>query len=70
MGQTSQELSKRIQKHISTITLADRDSKAGKKITPVAEHFLGFHHGKCVDLQIVGTDKVQTTIRGGDLTAA
>lgn len=39
IGQSSQQLRKSIQKHLSTITLADRDYKLGKKLTPVEDHF-------------------------------
>lgn len=66
VGQISQELRKRVQKHFSTITLADRDLKSRKKITLVAEHFLKFHNGQCTDLQVMGIDKISTNIRGGE----
>lgn len=42
-GQTTQQLRQRIQKHLSTIALADRDFRQGKKLTTVAEHFLKEH---------------------------
>lgn len=58
-----------MQKHVS-ITLAERDLKAGKNITPVAEHFLKHHNGRYMDLQVFGLEKISLTIRGGDLTAA
>lgn len=38
VGQTSQHLKQRIQKHFSTISLASRDKNQGKKLTAVAEH--------------------------------
>lgn len=40
IGQTTQELRKRIQKHLSTITMAERDARLGKTLTPIADHFL------------------------------
>lgn len=62
IGQT--KLLKRVQKHISTITLANRDKRAGKKLTWIAEHFLQVHNGKTSDLTVFGLDKLCTTIRG------
>lgn len=38
IGQTSQQLRKRIQKHVSSINLASRDAGLVKKLTSVAEH--------------------------------
>ncbi|XP_075688301.1 uncharacterized protein LOC142681493 [Rhinoderma darwinii] len=43
IGQTSQELRKRIQHHLSTIRLAERDIKQNKILTSVASHFLQVH---------------------------
>lgn len=40
IGQTSQQLKKRVQKHLSTLALAPRDRSLKKKLTAVAEHFL------------------------------
>ncbi|KAM4031888.1 elongation factor 1-alpha, somatic form-like [Anomaloglossus baeobatrachus] len=50
VGQTSQELRKRAQKHLSTINLAAADQKKGNPITPVAAHFLERHQGSCSDI--------------------
>lgn len=66
IGQTKQELRKRVQKHISTITLADRDKRAGKTLTSVAEHFLQVHKGRTSDLTVFGLEKLKANIRGGD----
>lgn len=64
VGQTSQELRTRVQKHLSTIALAERDMKCRKKITPVADHL----YWKCTELQMIGLDKLQLSIGGGDPT--
>ncbi|KAM4050614.1 uncharacterized protein ACNLHF_017504 isoform 2-T2 [Anomaloglossus baeobatrachus] len=65
VGQTSQELRKRIQKHISTINLAATDLKKGKTLTSVASHFLRFHSGSSRHLLVVGLEKIHETGRGG-----
>lgn len=44
IGETTQELRKRVTKHISTINLAGRDKRAGRKLTSIAEHFLQMHN--------------------------
>lgn len=46
IGQMSQELHKRIQKHLSTISLAERDTRQGKKLTAIAKHYLKEHKGR------------------------
>ncbi|CAJ0968772.1 unnamed protein product [Ranitomeya imitator] len=66
VGQTSQELRKRVQKHISTIHLAASDSRKGKARTPVSEHFLVHHGGSSANLQVVGLQKIAHNERGGD----
>ncbi|XP_056397116.1 uncharacterized protein LOC130291827 isoform X2 [Hyla sarda] len=43
VGQTTQELRKRIQKHLSTISLADRDFRSEKTLTSVAAHYRRYH---------------------------
>ncbi|XP_056396578.1 uncharacterized protein LOC130291625 isoform X1 [Hyla sarda] len=43
IGQTTQELRKRIQKHFSTISLADRDFKSERTLTSVAAHYRKHH---------------------------
>lgn len=68
VGQTSQELRKRIQKHLSTISLADRDNRQKKKLTSLAEHFLTKHRGRPSGMQVFGLEKVPPWIRGGDPT--
>lgn len=52
VGQTSQELRKRVQQHVSTITLAQRDLDLGKKLTPVATHFLQKHRVANADIAL------------------
>lgn len=64
VGQTSQQLRKRIQNHVSTINIASRDARSGRKLTSVAEHFLKVHQGKCSDLRVIGLDKIPWSIRG------
>lgn len=67
IGQTTQCLKQRIQKHFSTIALAARDKIQQKKLTPVAEHYLDHHSGKYGGTQIVGLERVFGNGRGGDL---
>ncbi|XP_071983474.1 uncharacterized protein [Engystomops pustulosus] len=45
IGQTSQELRKRIQKHLSTISTARRDIGKDRSLTSVASHFHHYHGG-------------------------
>lgn len=45
VGQTTQELRKRVQQHLSFINLAKRDMECGKVLTSVAKHFLQVHQG-------------------------
>lgn len=52
VGQTTQEIRKRIQRHLSDISLAKRDASQGKNLTSVASHFLQHHHGKPQGLQV------------------
>lgn len=68
IGQTTQELRKRIQKHLSTIALASRDARDGKTLTSVADHFMKKHGGKPSGLMVVGIDRAYPNIRGGILT--
>lgn len=70
VGQTSQELRKRIQQHFSNISLARRDRQQNKTLTTVASHYLMHHGGKYNNSKIVGLDWIRATIRGGDLTPA
>lgn len=51
IGQTTQCLKQRIQKHFSTIALAARDKTQQKKLTPVAEHYLD-HHSDLRDVPV------------------
>lgn len=53
VGQTSQQLRKRMQKYLSSITLAAWDRAQGKKLTTVVEHFRNIHGGKLYGLKIV-----------------
>lgn len=68
VGQTSQELRKRTQQHLSNISLAERDHRQGKTLTSVASHFLQEHRGKTDGIKIVGLAKAFNNIRGGDMT--
>ncbi|CAJ0941359.1 unnamed protein product [Ranitomeya imitator] len=45
VGQTSQELRRRMQKHVSTIGTAMADARREKPLTSVASHFLSHHAG-------------------------
>ncbi|XP_071989586.1 uncharacterized protein [Engystomops pustulosus] len=67
VGQTTQELRKRCQQHLSTIRTASSDQQKGKKLTSVALHFLRFHGGCSRGLKIVGLEKVTLNNRGGDI---
>ncbi|CAJ0963544.1 unnamed protein product [Ranitomeya imitator] len=66
VGQTSQELRKRIQKHMSTIHLAAVDQRKGKPLTPVAAHFLAVHGCSTSKTSVVGLQKVLYGGRGGN----
>ncbi|XP_056383123.1 uncharacterized protein LOC130276998 [Hyla sarda] len=68
IGQTGQQLRKRVQKHLSNITLADRDSKLYCKITSVATHFLKYHRRQAHGITVIGLEQVKGDIRGGSLT--
>lgn len=57
VDQASQELKKRIQKHLSIITLARCDE--------VALHFFKHHKSKILGIHIVGLDHITTNIQGG-----
>lgn len=50
----AQQLRQRIKKHLSTISLVDRNLRLGKKLMTVAEHFQKCHQGKTKDIKIVG----------------
>lgn len=68
VGQTGQELRKRVQQHCSNISLARRDASRGKKLTSVAYHFLQEHGGSIRDLKVIGLSKTWPHPRGGDIT--
>ncbi|XP_073425413.1 uncharacterized protein [Dendrobates tinctorius] len=65
IGQTSQELRRRVQKHFSTINLARIDHTKGKTLTSVAAHFLTYHAGKVAGTMVVGLERVVLSSRGG-----
>lgn len=65
MRQTIQELRKRIQRHLSNISLAGQDVPQEKTITSVASHFLKHHDGKYGGIKIVDLDLICSNIRGG-----
>ncbi|XP_069605856.1 uncharacterized protein [Ranitomeya imitator] len=68
VGQTTQELRKRIQQHFSNISMAKTDKAKGKTLTSVATHYLDEHNSQLVDTKILGLEGVQTNIRGGNVT--
>lgn len=68
VGQLSQELWKRIQKHLSTISLAEQNLRQGKKRTPVANRYLKAHKGITRGTQVSGLEKITLGICGGNLT--
>ncbi|XP_069624214.1 uncharacterized protein [Ranitomeya imitator] len=68
VGQTTQELKRRIQQHLSNITTAKRDLEKGKTLTSVASHFLSTHNSQSKGIKIVGLESVPSDIRGGDIT--
>lgn len=52
VGQTTQELRKRIQRHLSDISLAKRDEASRTKtLTSAASHFLRHHEGKSTGIK-------------------
>ncbi|CAJ0937732.1 unnamed protein product [Ranitomeya imitator] len=67
VGQTSQELRRRIQKHLSTISMAAADSRKDKTLTTVAAHFLRHHAGKYSGTKVVGLERIRGSDRGGPL---
>lgn len=68
IGQISQELHKRIHKHLSSITLADRDTSQGKKLTAVSENYYKHHWGNTWGLKVLGFEIIFLWIQGGDIT--
>ncbi|XP_072010910.1 uncharacterized protein [Engystomops pustulosus] len=68
VGQTTQQLRKRVQQHLSSIRNATKHFGKGKTLSTVATHFRQFHMGQTNGIRIIGIDKVQMNIRGGDTT--
>ncbi|XP_072000686.1 uncharacterized protein [Engystomops pustulosus] len=68
VGQTGQELRRRIQQHLSSITTASNDLARGKKLSSVATHFLQVHHGSNHSLRVYGLEKIRWNPRGGNQT--
>ncbi|CAJ0965642.1 unnamed protein product [Ranitomeya imitator] len=66
VGQTTQELRRRVQQHLSNIATAQKDRGKGKSISSIATHFLDIHHGRTRDLKVMGLEMVPLNIRGGD----
>ncbi|XP_071984330.1 uncharacterized protein [Engystomops pustulosus] len=66
VGQTTQELRKRVQKHVSTINNAAQDLANGRQLSTVAKHFYAVHGNNPSKLKVVGLEKIQSNIRGGD----
>lgn len=67
VGQTSQELRRRIQQHLSSITLANREQRLGKTFTPLTLHFLQVHGGRLDDVKVIGLTRLRSNIWGGDI---
>ncbi|XP_077110824.1 uncharacterized protein LOC143766764 [Ranitomeya variabilis] len=68
VGQTTQELRRRIQQHFSNISTAQRDKSKGKTLTSVAAHYLVEHNSQWVGTKILGLEAVNTNMRGGNVT--
>ncbi|XP_069599281.1 uncharacterized protein [Ranitomeya imitator] len=68
VGQTTQELRRQTQQHLSNISTARRDRERKKVLTSVAMHFLDVHQGNTSGFKVMGLESVRTNIRGGDIT--
>lgn len=68
VGQTGQELRKRVQEHLSSISLEQRDHNLGKTLTLVAQHFFQTHDSNTGGLKVFGLKKVWPSPRGGEDT--
>ncbi|KAM4035090.1 uncharacterized protein ACNLHF_021773 [Anomaloglossus baeobatrachus] len=68
VGQTGQELRRRIQQHISTINTAKTDLEKGRTLSSVAAHLLQHHNGRTSGIRILGLESPKTNIRGGNPT--
>ncbi|CAJ0956764.1 unnamed protein product [Ranitomeya imitator] len=66
VGQTTQQLRRRVQQHLSNIATAQKDRERGKNVSAVATHFLDVHHGRTRGLKVMGLEMVPLNIRGGD----
>ncbi|XP_073427192.1 uncharacterized protein [Dendrobates tinctorius] len=64
VGQTTQELRRRTQQHLSNIMTARADRGKGKPLTSVATHFLDNHGGSPDSLRVLGLEGVRVNIRG------
>ncbi|XP_069584088.1 uncharacterized protein [Ranitomeya imitator] len=67
VGQTTQELRRRIQGHFSTINTAVADRRKGKTLTTVAAHYLTHHAGSYTNTRVIGLEHLRTSDRGGTL---
>ncbi|XP_069615772.1 uncharacterized protein [Ranitomeya imitator] len=70
VGQTSQELRRRMQQHLSNIATASRDLRRDNTLSSVAAHFLEKHQGRPAGFKVMGLETVSTNIRGGNITNA
>ncbi|XP_073516867.1 uncharacterized protein [Phyllobates terribilis] len=68
VGQTSQELRRRVQQHASNIHLAEQDLRKGRTISTVALHFLQFHSSSTNKLRVTGLQKMKPNPRNSDHT--
>ncbi|XP_069601617.1 uncharacterized protein [Ranitomeya imitator] len=67
VGQTTQEIRRRMQQHLSNISTAQRDRDKSKTLTSVAAHFLDKHRGKTSSFKVMGLESIRMNIRGGDI---
>ncbi|XP_073537706.1 uncharacterized protein [Phyllobates terribilis] len=68
VGQTSQELRRRVQQHASNIHLAEQDLRKGRTISTVALHFLQFHSSSTNKLRVTVLQKMKPNPRNSDHT--
>ncbi|XP_069606136.1 uncharacterized protein [Ranitomeya imitator] len=68
VGQTTQELKRRIQQNFSTIVTVKKDKEKGKTLSSVKAHFLAVHNSQSSGTKILGLESVQSDIRVGDIS--
>ncbi|XP_071995609.1 uncharacterized protein [Engystomops pustulosus] len=70
IGQTTQELRKRVQQHLSTISNADTHFGQDKPLSTVAAHYRMCHKGKTHGTKVMGLELIRKNPRGGNTTLA